>query len=78
MKINFKVSGTMEIPDDAIPRFDVAGKLYAYEINDILYMLQVCIIGEGGAGGIDVLTDPQEMENHSIKNVRHLDAQFED
>jgi hypothetical protein len=41
-------------------------------------MLQVCIIGEAGAGGIDVLTDPQEMENHSIKNVRHLDAQFED
>ena len=75
----------MEIPDDAIPHFDVAGKLYAYEINDILYMLQVCIIGEAGAGGIDVLTDPHEtstdydaMENHSIKNVRHLDAQFED
>ena len=39
----------MEIPDDAIPHFDVAGKLYAYEINDILYMHQVCIIGEAGA-----------------------------
>ena len=66
----------MEIPDSSIPHFDVAGKLYAYEINDILYMLQVCIIGEAGAGGIDVLTDPQEMENHSITNLRYDDAEF--
>lgn len=67
----------MEIPDDAIPHYDVAGKLYALEFNDILYMLQVCIIAEGGAGGIDVLTDPQEMENHSIKNIRHIVAEFQ-
>ena len=67
----------MEIPDDAIPHYDVAGKLYAYEINDILYMLQLCIIGEAGAGGIDILIDPEELENHSIKNIRYLDAQFE-
>ena len=29
MKIDFKVTGTMEIPDDAIKHYDVAGKLYA-------------------------------------------------
>ena len=35
MKIDFKVTGTMEIPDDAIKHYDVAGKLYALEFNDI-------------------------------------------
>ena len=78
MKTSFQVTGTMEIPDDAIPHYDVAGKLYAYEIDSILYMLQLCIIVEAGAGGIDTLTDPLEMENHSIKNVRYVDAKFED
>lgn len=39
----------MNIPDDAIPHYDVAGKLYAYEFNDILYMLQACIVAEAGA-----------------------------
>ena len=29
MKIDFKVSGVMEVPDDAIKHYDVAGKLYA-------------------------------------------------
>jgi len=66
----------MNIPDDAIPHYDVAGKLYAYEFNDILYMLQACIIAEAGAGGIDIITDHEEMENHSIKNVRYIDAEF--
>ena len=67
----------MEVPDDAILHYDVAGKLYALEFNDIMYMLQLCIIGEGGAGGIDTITDYTDMENHSIKNVRYDDAEFE-
>ena len=37
----------MEIPDDAIKHYDVAGKLYALEFNDIIYMLQICIVAEG-------------------------------
>ena len=51
MKINFRVTVTMEVPDDAIKHYDVAGELYALEFNDIMYMLQVCIVAEAGAGG---------------------------
>ena len=76
MKFNFNVTGTMEIPDDAIKHYDVAGKLYALEFNDIMYMLQMCIVAEGGAWGNETITDHQDMENHSITNVRYDDAEF--
>ena len=76
MKIDFKVTGTMEIPDDAIKHYDVAGKLYALEFNDIMYMLQVCVVAEAGAGGFDILHQFEEMENHRITNVRYDDAEF--
>ena len=76
MIINFKVSGVMEIPDDAIKHYDVAGKLYALEFNDIMYMLQVCIVAEQGAGGFDILHQFDEMQNHSINNLRYDDAEF--
>jgi hypothetical protein len=76
MKINFKVTGTMEIPDDAIKHYDAAGKLYALEFNDIMYMLQVCIVAEAGAGGWEILHQYEEMQNHSITNVRYKDAEF--
>jgi len=76
LKINGKVSGTMEIPDDAIKHYDAAGKLYALEFNDIMYMLQVCIVAEAGAGGYDILQQFEEMENHSITNVLYDDAEF--
>jgi hypothetical protein len=74
--LQFNVTGTMDIPDDAIYHYDVAGKLYALEFNDILYMLQMCIVAEGGAWGNETITDHQEMENHSITNVRYDDAEF--
>lgn len=76
--LRFNVTGTLEVPEDAIPHFDVAGKLYALEFNDIMYMLQVCIVAEQGAGGLDILHQYDEMENHSIKNVRYDDAEFEE
>ena len=76
MKFNFNVTGTMEIPDDAIKHYDVAGKLYALEFNDIMYMLQVCIVAEQGAGGFDILHQFDEMQNHSINNLRYGDAEF--
>ena len=76
MKIEFNITGTMQVPDDAIFHYDVAGKLYALEFNDIMYMLQLCVVAEAGAGGIDILTNPQELENHSIKNIRYNDADF--
>ena len=76
--LQFNVKGTLEVPEDAIYHFDVAGKLYALEFNDIMYMLQVCIVAEQGAGGLDILHQYDEMENHSIKNVRYDDAEFEE
>jgi hypothetical protein len=75
--LQFNVSGKMNVPDDVIYHYDVAGKLYALEFNDILYMLQICIVAEAGAGGYDILHQYDEMENHSITNVRYDDAEFE-
>ena len=76
MNLNFKVSGTLNVPEDAIKHYDVAGKLYALEFNDIMYMLQVCIVAEQGAGGFDILHQFEDMENHNIKNLRYDDAEF--
>ena len=76
MKVNFKVAGTMEIPDSAIPHEDILHQLYALEFNNKMYMLQMCIVAEAGAGGFDILHQYEEMENHSITNVRYDDAEF--
>ena len=77
MKINFEISGTMDVPDDAIKHYDAAGKLYALEFNDaIMYMLQVCIVAEAGAGGFDILHQFKDMENHNIKNVHYDNVNF--
>ena len=76
MKMNFNISGTLEVPDDAIPHYDAAGKLYALEFNDIMYMLQMCIVAEAGAGGYEVIHQYEEMQNHSITNLRYEDAEF--
>ena len=76
MKMNFNISGTLEVPDEAIPHFDADEKLYALEFNDIIYMLQMCIVAEGGAWGNEIIADHQEMENHSITNVRYDNAAF--
>jgi hypothetical protein len=74
--VNFNVTGSMNVPDDVIPHYDVAGKLYALEFNDIMYLLQMCIVAEAGAGGYDILHQYEEMENHGITNVRYDDAEF--
>jgi hypothetical protein len=66
----------MEVPDDAIKHYDVAGELYALEFNDIMYMLQVCVVAEQGAGGFDILHQYEEMENHNIKNVHYDEVNF--
>jgi hypothetical protein len=66
----------MQVPDDVIFHYDVAGKLYAYENDGIMYMLQMCIVAEAGAGGYEIVHQFEEMENHSITNVRYNDAEF--
>ena len=75
--LQFNVTGTLEVPDDIILHYDVAGKLYADENDGIMYMLQICIVAEAGAGGYDILHQYDEMENHSITNVRYDDAEFD-
>jgi hypothetical protein len=75
-KVHFNITGPMNVPDDAIPHYDVAGKLYALEFNDIMYMLQMCIVAEAGAGGYEIIHQFEEMENHGITNVRYDDAEF--
>ena len=74
--MSFNISGTLEVPDNAIPHLDAAGKLYALEFNDIMYMLQMCIVAEAGAGGYEIIHQFEEMENHSITNVCYDDAEF--
>jgi len=75
--LQFNVTGTLEVPDDIILHYDVAGKLYAYENDGIMYMLQMCIVAEAGAGGYEIVHQYDEMENHSITNVRYDDAEFD-
>lgn len=77
MKIFFNVSGTMEVQDDAIPHYDVAGKLYALEFNNKMYMLQMCLVAESPDGEYEMIHQYDEMEQHNIKNVRYHAAEFE-
>jgi hypothetical protein len=41
-----------------------------------MYMLQVCVVAEAGAGGWEILHQYDEMQNHSINNLRYDDAEF--
>ena len=78
MKIKFRVSGTMEIPDSAIPHEDILNQLYALEFNNKMYMLQMCLVAESPDGEYDMVHQFEEMEEHGIKNVRYDDAEFEE
>jgi len=77
MKINFRVSGTMEIPDDAVFHQDILNQLYALEFNNKMYMLQVCLVAESPDGEYEMIHQYDEMEEHEIKNVRYDAAEFE-
>ena len=78
MKVNFKVTGPMTIPDDAIKHYDVAGKLYALEFNNKMYMLQMCLVAESPDGEYEMIHQYNEMEEHNIKNVQYDAAEFEE
>jgi hypothetical protein len=36
----------------------------------------MCLVAEQGAGGWEIVHQFEEMENHSITNVRYDDAEF--
>ena len=77
MKINFRVAGTMEIPDDVVMHEDILNQLYALEFNNKMYMLQVCLVAESPDGEYEMIHQYDEMEQHDIKNVRYDAAEFE-
>ncbi len=76
MKLDFKVSGTLNVPEDAIKHYDVAGKLYALEFNDTMYMLQVCLVAESSDGEYEMIHQYDEMLLNDIFNFRYDDAEF--
>ena len=77
MKVNFRVTGTMEIPDDVVMHEDILNQLYALEFNNKMYMLQMCLVAESPDGEYEMVHQFEEMEEHGIKNVRYDDAEFE-
>ena len=78
MKVNFKVTGTMEIPDDVVFHQDILNKLYALEFNNKMYMLQMCLVAESPDGEYEMIHQYDEMEEHNIKNVQYDAAEFEE
>lgn len=76
MKLGFKLSGTLEVPDDVILHEDVLNQLYALEFNDKMYMLQMCLVAETPDGEYEMVHMVEDMGEHDIKNVRYRDAEF--
>lgn len=76
MKLGFKLVGTLEVPDDIIFHEDVLNQLYALEMNDKMYMLQMCLVAETPQGEYEMVHMAEEMEEHKFKNVRYSDAEF--
>ena len=76
MNLDFRVSGKLNVPDDAIKHYDVAGKLYALEFNDTMYMLQVCLVAESSDGEYEMIHQYDEMLLNDISNLRYDDAEF--
>ena len=76
MKLDFRVSGTLNVPDDAIKHYDIAGKLYALEFNDTMYMLQVCLVAESADGEYEMIHQYHEMLSNNISDLRYDEAEF--
>ena len=76
MKINFRVTGTMEIPDGVVMHEDILNKLYALEFNDKMYMFQMCLVAESPDGEYDIVHQYDEMHEHNINNLRYDTANF--
>ena len=76
MNLDFRVSGTLNVPDDAIKHYDVAGKLYALEFNDTMYMLQVCLVAESSDGEYEMIHQYDEMLSNDISDLRYDEAEF--
>ena len=78
MKLKFNVTGTVEVPDDVVLHEDILNQLYALEMNDKMYMLQICLVAESPDGEYEMIHQYNEMEENNFKNLRYENAEFEE
>lgn len=77
MKLKFNVTGTVEVPDDVVLHEDILNQLYALEMNDKMYMLQICLVAESPDGEYEMIHQYDEMDENKFKNLRYENAEFE-
>ena len=77
MKLKFNVTGTVEVPDDVVLHEDILNQLYALEMNDKMYMLQICLVAESPDGEYEIVHQYDEMAENKFTNLRYENAEFE-
>lgn len=77
MKLKFNVTGTVEVPDDVVLHEDILNQLYALEMNDKMYMLQICLVAESPDGEYEMIHQYDEMAENKFTNLRYENAEFE-
>lgn len=77
MKLKFNVTGTVEVPDDVVLHEDILNQLYALEMNDKMYMLQICLVAESPDGEYEMIHQYDEMDENKFSNLRYENAEFE-
>lgn len=77
MKLKFNVTGTVEVPDDVVMHQDILNQLYALEMNDKMYMLQICLVAESPDGEYEMIHQYDEMDENKFSNLRYENAEFE-
>ena len=77
MKLKFNVTGTVEVPDDVVMHEDILNQLYALEMNDKMYMLQICLVAESPDGEYEIVHQYDEMAENKFTNLRYENAEFE-
>ncbi len=77
MKLKFNVTGTVEVPDDVVMHEDILNQLYALEMNDKMYMLQICLVAESPDGEYEMIHQYDEIAENKFSNLRYENAEFE-
>ncbi len=68
---------TVEVPDDVVMHEDILNQLYALEMNDKMYMLQICLVAESPDGEYEMIHQYDEMAENKFTNLRYENAEFE-
>lgn len=76
MKVHFRVTGSLDVPDGAVFHKDNEGQLYAVEFDNKMHMLQVCIVTESPDGEFEILHQYDEMQANDILELRYDEAEF--